>query len=251
MTNPEFGLGNNLPEHYQPSSPDIPEVVPMLGWKDTPIEESSQPLILLNGLHERVKTHPMYHILGIQHASEEMYLRAEASERLIKAAESLPPQFSLVVFDAHRPIEVQRELFDGQKRVFSYQFPDLSEREISQMTETYVSLPSTNSSRPSPHSTGGAIDLSIIDDTYGDLLEMGTDWDSFDIKSRTVFFRTINPFFHQNRNLLYRVMTSAGFTNYPEEWWHYDFGNQFWGHILKRDAIYGLIEGGDSNDRTR
>jgi len=32
-------------------------------------------------------------------------------------------------------------------------------------------------------------------------------------------------------------MTSAGFTNYPEEWWHFDFGNSFW-------RFYGLLKDG-------
>lgn len=47
---------------------------------------------------------------------------------------------------------------------------------------------------------------------------------------------------HGNRRLLYTVMVEAGFTNYPLEWWHYDYGDQFWGHLSKRDAIYGLAE---------
>lgn len=39
------------------------------------------------------------------------------------------------------------------------------------------------------------------------------------------------------RRLLVASMTGAGFTNYPEEWWHWDFGNAFWRH-------YGGLEPG-------
>lgn len=126
-------------------------------------------------------------------------------------------------------------------------YPEEDEEKLTQMTETYVSLPSTDRTKPSPHATGGAIDLSIIKED-GTFLDMGTEWDNFDINSRTSHFRNKNSIVHQNRALLYGVMSKVGFTNYPEEWWHYDFGNQFWGHILNRTAIYGMVQGGDIYD---
>ena len=43
-----------------------------------------------------------------------------------------------------------------------------------------------------------------------------------------------------NRRLLYHVMVSAGFTNYPDEWWHFDYGNQNWALMSGRKAaVYG------------
>jgi D-alanyl-D-alanine dipeptidase len=30
------------------------------------------------------------------------------------------------------------------------------------------------------------------------------------------------------RRALVYIMSCAGFSNYPEEYWHYDFGNSFW-----------------------
>ena len=37
-------------------------------------------------------------------------------------------------------------------------------------------------------------------------------------------------------------MIEQGFTSYAEEWWHFDYGDQFWGSITGQDAIYGPIE---------
>ena len=34
------------------------------------------------------------------------------------------------------------------------------------------------------------------------------------------------------------VMTKAGFTNLPSEWWHYDYGDRFWAYYNKCSAIY-------------
>ena len=43
----------------------------------------------------------------------------------------------------------------------------------------------------------------------------------------------------QNRRLLFNAMVDQGFTNYSEEWWHFDYGNQFWALINGVHAIYG------------
>jgi D-alanyl-D-alanine dipeptidase len=35
-------------------------------------------------------------------------------------------------------------------------------------------------------------------------------------------------------------MHELGFTNYPEEWWHFDYGNQFYAKIKDKAAICGV-----------
>ena len=51
----------------------------------------------------------------------------------------------------------------------------------------------------------------------------------------TVLQRTVR----NNRRILYGVMTASEFSNYGEEWWHHDFGNQFDAARTGRPAIYG------------
>lgn len=225
---------------------DIPEPHLMEGWKSFPIEECHQPLVSLNNLEgsHSIKVLPMYSKLGIQQASTQLYLRQEATDRLIQASKNLPAGYSFVIFDSYRPIVVQQEIFSRFKDELRKSHQEINENELNSMTEVYVSLPSRDPLKPSPHSTGGAIDLSIANEKQ-ELLEMGADWDSFDIKSQTAYFRLLNGTYHQNRRLLYQLMTGVGYTNYPEEWWHYDFGNQFWARIVTRTAIYGLAQGGE------
>lgn len=220
----------------------IPETRSMEGWKQIEIQESNQPLVCLNDLEvdNPIRISSQYHLQGIPHASDKMFFRKEATERLKLAARLLPAGHSLIVFDAYRPLEVQVALFDAFKSKIKQNNPNLDKLSVTKLTEMYVSLPSEDPTKPSPHSTGGAIDLSVSD-SEGNLLKMGTDFDSFDIASRTDYFRDRDGIFHKNREVLYKVMRFAGFTNYPEEWWHYDFGNQFWGHLTGRSAIYGLI----------
>jgi hypothetical protein len=33
-------------------------------------------------------------------------------------------------------------------------------------------------------------------------------------------------------------MSAQGFTAYVEEWWHFDYGDQFWGLVTERPARY-------------
>ena len=44
-----------------------------------------------------------------------------------------------------------------------------------------------------------------------------------------------------NRRILYNAMLNVGFTNYPSEWWHYDFGDLFWGAMTQEDVIYPSV----------
>ncbi|AXF23007.1 hypothetical protein CUJ89_21240 [Burkholderia pyrrocinia] len=47
----------------------------------------------------------------------------------------------------------------------------------------------------------------------------------------------------QNRHVLIAALTSAGFTNYPSEWWHWSFSDRYWA-VMRRElhAIYGPVE---------
>lgn len=229
---------------------EIPDPISMAGWKEVAIEESYQPLINLDGLDPRIQIDPQYYRAGIPNALYSMYLRQEAAEKLIEAASLLPEGHKLVVFDSFWPLEVQENLFNTFKTQLREQYPEKSEEELVGLTQTYVSLPSKDPMKPSPHATGGAVDLSVVGPS-GLPLDMGTDFDSFEITAQTAYFKkdpkTEN--IHQNRRLLYMVMTQAGFTNYPEEWWHYDFGNQFWGKITGEKAKYGLADIEELNGR--
>jgi zinc D-Ala-D-Ala dipeptidase len=99
----------------------------------------------------------------------------------------------------------------------------------------------------SAHSTGTAIDLTIIDRppakvapfdpaaTYGactdpvekrspdDSLDMGTGYDCFDVTSWT-WSGGISPEQHARRMQFLSAMRRRGFSNYQREWWHFTYG---------------------------
>ncbi|MFA6279799.1 MAG: hypothetical protein WC612_03270 [Bdellovibrionales bacterium] len=52
----------------------------------------------------------------------------------------------------------------------------------------------------------------------------------------------------QNRRLLYNIMSSVGFTFFPDEPWHADYGNKFWADQSgSKSALYGYAAPSQEN----
>lgn len=229
------------------ASIEIPEFKPIIGWKKVPITENGEKLILLNDLApDKILVEPEYFNKNIPGAEVEQYLRAGAAEKLLRAATHLQNQFDpdlkILVYDAFRPLAIQEYIFNQSLEKRRQEHPDWPDQKLREETERYVSIPAGTPTQPAPHSTGGAIDLSII---KGDeqLMMTPSGFDDESDVSRTDFYeKATEPqglIYRHNRQMLYWVMTQAGFTNYPEEWWLFDFGNQFWAFLKKTIAIYG------------
>lgn len=226
----------------------IPPFSPLpQGWETIPAVESGEPLVCLNNLYtqeSRIILSPIYFQEGLVNASLQMYARSAVANALVRASELLPEGHKLIVYDAYRSPETQQALYDRERKNMRIKHPSLLEEELDLLTQQYVALPSWNKEFPSPHGSGGAVDVAIIGPD-GIVLDMGTTFDSLDESSHTAYFaQSENPTeiaFHNNRQLLHSVMLQAGFTNYPGEWWHFDMGNRVQASLQGRTtAEYGL-----------
>ena len=152
-----------------------------------------------------VTGHDLY--CGVQRA----FLHRDAFVKLrraVKIMERDSPGANLVIFDASRPLYAQEAL---RKMVRGTPY------------SAYVSSPATGGL----HNFGLALDLSITD-AQGNLLDMGTDFDSFErcagsvgedeaLKSGRLTQNQVD-----NRNLLRRIMKEAGWVPLGSEWWHFN-----------------------------
>jgi D-alanyl-D-alanine dipeptidase len=130
-------------------------------------------------------------------------LHAEAARALQRAAGFARAQgLKLLVFDAYRPVEAQRALWEA--------CPD----------PTYVADPR----RGSHHARGVAVDLALVEAGSGVALDMGTGFDEMSALSHHVNAE-IPQAAQRHRMLLLGLMTLAGFTHDPHEWWHYQLPN--------------------------
>ena len=227
---------------------------------------------------EKIDVGMQYPILGMKNAETKCLMRREAAERLYAAARNLPEGYRFRIWDAWRPFALQHELYEVySKDVIRYfRLENVSEEERNAVIRGFVSDPIPDHEVPPVHTTGGAIDLTILDD-HGCELDMGTGFDAFTELTRTDYFENDARLdlvrdakgslrfdagqgtrgvsaengaemsmeralqIRDNRRLLFGIMTEAGFTNLPSEWWHFDYGDRFWAFYNEKSAIYGGV----------
>lgn len=241
-----------MKEYLTYKATPIPQ--PVQAWDDEeirsmPICESGERLFPLGMNLDKIIVSPQYYTQNIEGALAESYARQTVRKKLIHAAGCLPFGYRFVIFDCWRPLKVQQALFDNLKKGIIAANPSMSEDDVMKRARKYVAFPSRDEMKPTPHNTGGAVDLTIADEN-GLVLNMGTEFDDSSEKAETVYFERLLASGDKltwadrealnNRRILYHIMKSAGFTNYTNEWWHFDYGNQNWAWCSgSAHAIYG------------
>lgn len=231
---------------------NMPISLPKPNWdwvaiREVPISPVSDDLISLNYLPTQMLVSPQYALQKLPGAEIELYARPDVQAKLVEASHLLPEGYKFVILDAWRAMETQQALFDQMRRFVARDFPEYTPEEIQTAALRIVALPSLDPEKPSPHNTGGSIDLSIVD-SQGRLLDMGSPFDDISERARTDFYEDAATTeaeitARDNRRLLYQIMTSVGFTNYAEEWWHFDYGNQNWAWVSEQpNALYSSIK---------
>ncbi len=203
--------------------PALPELVePTMPTVDAPVDE---PLVLVD--HPRIKVVPFYELGGWEHAISQCWLRSGVAKRLYQAVESLPKPYGFAVYDGWRPRELQAELY----------YTAIADPALPQ---DFMSEPSQDETRPAPHESGGAVDLTLTVD--GAAIAPGTD---FDDTTTRAFARSIEDEpgpDREIRRLLYWTMRDAGFVVFVGEWWHFEYGTRRWSGITGEPSIYGPVK---------
>ncbi len=200
---------------------------------------STEPLIAASHYSGWI-VRPVYHEVGISGAVPEIWLRKGVARRLQYAANLLAPNYQMVLLDGWRSEHVQRELYHSIRAQTALNYPDQTSDQIDQLALNFVSLPDADPVQPSPHLTGGSVDVTLAGHN-GRVLNMGSDFDEASDRSWTHAISE-GPAAERRQHLLH-AMTSAGFTNLASEWWHFDYGNWLWAwYGQKREAIYGPIQ---------
>jgi D-alanyl-D-alanine dipeptidase len=249
---------------------------PLQAWRETPIPDQApvrnrppgwrakipldragaafaEPLVDLHAhgiagenFYHAARNPPYWH--RVEGSVPDLLARKTVAEKLAKANARLKPQgLELYVFDAWRPRAVQAYFHDvWVPRELQRRDPSLNGEALMREVGRYWSAPTANEDAPAPHSTGGAVDLTIrwiggeplwmgclFDDaseiSHRDRMETHANERSFsDTEARA------------NRRLLHWVMHEEGFVGYSEEWWHFSYGDQYWAGVSGASAaLYG------------
>ena len=225
-------------------------------WNTIPIEDNEEKLIPIPSFFKFISPHPYYDLGAPYKRSKGIWkLREEVVKRLIKVNDFLKLRNNsvcLLIYDSWRPIEVQEFMFN---RAFSLECKRLdinaSVKDIERFplvknkVEKFWAYPSFDERYPPPHSTGGALDITLAD-KYGNIMDMGSDIDQMDEKSNPNFYKHFENeeaiIWNNRRNLLKEIMVKFEFVQHPNEWWHFSYGDQLWAWKNKKaNALYGKI----------
>lgn len=177
-----------------------------MGMVDIALADSTIAVSLLYASPDNIFGEAVYE--GLTKA----WLRPEAAAMLLNAQQLLQtvaPSHRLIVFDAARPMAVQRKMWQLVRETDK---------------TNYVSNPANGGGL---HNYGMAVDVSILDPD-GKLLPMGSPIDHFGVEAHTdqeqslVASGKISAAELANRQLLRRVMQQAGFRTIRYEWWHFN-----------------------------
>jgi D-alanyl-D-alanine dipeptidase len=159
--------------------PEIPlDAGQVQGWKEIPIRSGndSDPLVPLGLLSPEAAVLTTSSIYFGEHNNSPyaeaankldgslltLFARQSVARRLLAVEQFLPAGHHLLVLDAYRPHKVQASLYESYKQKLAKKYPDMNEDTLNTITQKYVSLPSKDIARPSPHNTGGAVDVAVI-----------------------------------------------------------------------------------------
>tara|TARA_Y100001968_G_scaffold234753_1_gene217869 strand:- start:2476 stop:3195 length:720 start_codon:yes stop_codon:yes gene_type:complete len=234
-------------------------------WTHIPIFDSGEELLPIPNSIPRSDPHP-YAVLGAPYGGDmnPWYLRSGVLDRLLKAQnylKSIEPSLNLFLFDAWRPIVVQKFMINYtvnsmcSSKGIDKEDPEskiMLDKIINQVNQFWAP-PSSDPKTPPPHSTGSAIDITISDKNSF-FLDMGGEIDEIGPRSHPNYYldnlseNKSYGLYNKRRILLRESMSKFDFVQHPNEWWHFSYGDQLWAwKSSSKIAIYGASSATLSN----
>ena len=92
----------------------------------------------------------------------------------------------------------------------------------------------------SGHQAGAALDITLATADRKPL-DMGTNMQAFTPLTPTAL--DVPDTARQNRDLLVDTLAAQGLINYPDEWWHFSYGDRLWAEVTGHtQAFYAPID---------
>ena len=173
--------------------------------------------------------------------------RESVAQMLASAQSLLPSGLHLLVIGVFRPFTTQKAMYDIVMDEQREKNPHWSEEFLTQYVNVFSAPPIWDT--PPPHTTGGAVDLGIVDKN-GERLDFTSPY-PMGWESAPMMKQGLSDEARKNRDLLAGVLLESGLTNFRGEWWHWSYGEPGW--ALRGDhraALYGAIPDDEIPDWT-
>jgi len=237
----------------------------MKPYQQIPIIDCGEPLVPIPLEIFAIEIPHAYQKLGAPYphskADSPYFLREGVLDSLIAAQTYLHqqhPESKIMIFDAYRPVEVQQFMVDYTftelAKAQGYELPVSEDKrqEILEQVYQFWAVPSLNPATPPPHSTGAALDVSLVDKNHQPI-DMGSPIDEISPRSYPDYFANSSSAeeqqYHRHRELLRKAMFAAGFKQHLNEWWHFSLGDQMWAWLTNQEdninpviARYGCVK---------
>ncbi len=210
---------------------------PLTKLRAVPIQDNGEPLVDPRSLSKRIhfaEKHPKFE--GMPRTPK---VRQRVAEMLAEAAGSLPDGIDIVIIEGFRPMHQQQFMYEEIKREFAEKHPDWNKATLIRMTNTMSAPP--DDPCPPPHTTGGAVDLSLMRMPSREWLDMISPFE-MDETSAPSDTKSLSEEAQANRKLLSDALTKTGLTNYLGEWWHWSYGDSGWAlRVGAKKAVYDRL----------
>jgi D-alanyl-D-alanine dipeptidase len=196
----------------------------------------------------------------------DLFIRQSVAETLAKINKALRQpiitaffggEVELYVEDALRTVSLQRQLHDTLiPALLRQNHPEITKAAIEERIKDIIAVPSSDPRNPSPHATGGALDIVLRykqptkDYVPGTRVPMGHVDGETSERINPDYFETISPrtedaaIAQRNRRAYSAIMTGSVFgvntdlVNNPTEWWHWGRGDQLSAKVHGDKAAY-------------
>ncbi|WP_293125749.1 M15 family metallopeptidase [Microcoleus sp. bin38.metabat.b11b12b14.051] len=223
----------------------------MKPYQQIAIDECGEPLVPIPPEHFAFETPHAYQKLGAPYqnskADSPFYLRQGVVDSLLSAKMQLQqnyPNWQILIFDAYRPVEVQQFMVDYTFNQIAVaqgcEFPVSEDKRqvIIEHVYQFWAVPSMDLATPPPHSTGAALDVTLVDENQRQI-DMGSAIDEISERSYPDYYANSDEpqkqEYHRRRQILREAMVAAGFQRHPNEWWHFSLGDQMWAWLTNQN----------------
>lgn len=164
--------------------------------------------------------------------ADDWRIRPDIKTRLLAAEMALPDGLCLMVYEAFRSRTRQRELWAPVHAGITANNPDWTPEQVYIEAARWVSPPDGFGSG---HQAGAAVDVTLAT-ADGKPLDMGTAMQAFSPLTPTASNVTTDA--RRNRDLLVMTLQAQGLINYPNEWWHFSYGDRLWAEVTGRTSAF-------------
>lgn len=166
-------------------------------------------------------------------------LRQVLYQKIIAARQFLPSGLTFMIYEAYRPRHRQVELWERVQKQYRAENPFISQVDLDALCHRFVSNPYKTGSG---HQFGCAIDITLYNVDEGCELDMGTPIQSFESAIQTDS-PLVTKAQQDNRFMMRDALEREGLVNYPEEWWHYSYGDRLWAILTSQEeTLYSPLQ---------